>query len=125
VLRKEEEQRLIKQNALIEEGNQNYLIDNDERWEKEFERMIQKEKDEEIATSEKEKIKRILKKKKKLLKNEKKKEKREKKNLKKVKELKELYESYGIKNFTESKSNIHYIPDFVPVKKPNPKEEQF
>lgn len=122
LLKKEEELKLLKQHEIESDMNKNYLIDNDERWEKEFERMIHKEKDEELERSEKERTDKKLKKEKKLLKKEKKKEKKEKKKIKKEKEIKELYGSYGIKNFIESKPNIQYIPDFIPKNKT--KEEE-
>ncbi len=117
-LKKEEEEKIIKNNAVVSDDNRNYLIDNDERWEIEFEKLIRQEKDGDYEADEKEKVKKKLKKEKKLLRKQMKKEKKEEKRIKKEQELRQYYASYGITNFTESKPNIQYIPDFVPNNKP-------
>ncbi len=103
-LKKAETEKIEKQNFQMSH-KANFIVDADELWEKQFEDMVAKQKEEE------ENIKKLLLNKKEL-KKEKKKEKREKKKEKKImkekkreEQLKEIYKSYGLSNLDELK---HY-----------------
>lgn len=78
----------------IEKGN--YVMDEDEQWEKDFVKLINNTKEQEIKEKEERKLKKKMKKEKKEKKKEKKRKKLERKKEKESEELKDLYKEYNL-----------------------------
>jgi hypothetical protein len=104
-MKRNETEKISKQTIQIT-GKSNFIVDADELWEKQFEEIVTKQKEEEIESNELLSKKRQMKKMKKEIKKEKKNEKKMEKEKKRVDELKKLYKSYGIDEIKEHKSNI-------------------
>jgi hypothetical protein len=104
----------IKQNELEREEKRNvrttlggdFVIDEDERWEKEFEKMVDEQKNEEAGKLISDRLEKERKKAKKKLKKEKKQAKELKREQKREQKLLEIYKSYGVEHVRESRSNV-------------------
>jgi hypothetical protein len=101
-LKEAETEKIIKQNIQLSQKT-NFIVDADELWEKQFEDIVDKQKEEEENTNKLLSKKKELKKEKKRLKNEKKQEKKLAKEKKREDELIEIYKSYGVSNIEEMK----------------------
>ncbi len=89
----------IMQNKILREGNVaqgQMALDADEKWERDFLKIVDQTKEEELKFKEEKADRKRKKKEKKEKKKAKKTEKEEKKRLKKENEMKEIYKSYGL-----------------------------
>lgn len=114
-IKQNEQERQIKQTKLVQ-GD--ILMDQDERWEKEFKNLVnmhKNNKDEDANADEKNKQRKKDKKDKKEKKRLKKEEKEFKKNKNREDEAKQILEYYGVKNIPVVKQNLSYVTENIPA----------
>jgi hypothetical protein len=95
-----------RQNMRVSGAQAGFIIDEDEKWEKEFEKIVDDQKEDEDKIKTEKRAKKELKKAKKKLKKEKKEKKKLKKEMKREQKLMEIYKSYGVGEIKESRSNV-------------------